>query len=41
VLVGRSREIEAIRGLLEDARAGRGRALLLRGPPGIGKSTLL
>ncbi len=41
MLVGRSHEIEAIHGLLEDARAGRGRALVLRGAPGIGKSTLL
>ena len=40
VLVGRSREIDAIHGLIEDARAGRGRALVLRGAPGIGKSAL-
>ncbi len=41
MLVGRSHEIDAIHGLIEDARAGRGRALVLRGAPGIGKSTLL
>ena len=41
MLVGRSREIDAIHGLIEDARAGRGRALVLRGAPGIGKSALL
>ena len=41
MLVGRSHEIEAIHGLIEDARAGRGRALVVRGAPGIGKSTLL
>ena len=41
MLVGRSHEIDVIHGLIEDARAGRGRALVLRGAPGIGKSTLL
>ena len=41
MLVGRSQEIDAIHGLIEDARAGRGRALVLRGAPGIGKSALL
>ena len=41
MLVGRSREIDVIHGLIGDARAGRGRALVLRGAPGIGKSALL
>ena len=41
MLVGRSREVEVIHGLLQDARAGRGRAVVLRGAPGIGKTTLL
>ena len=41
MLVGRSQEIDAIHGLIGDARAGRGRALVLRGAPGIGKSALL
>jgi DNA-binding CsgD family transcriptional regulator len=41
MLVGRSREIEVLRRALADAREGRGRALLLTGPPGIGKTALL
>ena len=41
MLVGRSQEVDAIHGLIGDARAGRGRALVLRGAPGIGKSALL
>ena len=41
MLVGRSQEIDAIHGLIEDARAGRGRALVLRGAPGIGKTAML
>lgn len=40
-LVGRRDEIAAIRGLLDDVRAGESRALLLTGEPGIGKSALL
>src|SRR5689334_18459808 len=38
---GRSRETAAIETLLDEARLGRGGALLLSGPPGIGLSTLL
>jgi DNA-binding CsgD family transcriptional regulator/tetratricopeptide (TPR) repeat protein len=41
VLHGRSRERERIAQLREDARAGRGGALVLRGQPGVGKSALL
>ncbi|MFD0491948.1 putative ATPase [Saccharopolyspora erythraea NRRL 2338] len=41
VLHGRERERRAIRSILEDARSARGRALVLRGETGIGKSTLL
>jgi DNA-binding CsgD family transcriptional regulator len=41
VLLGRSREIEAIDRLLLDARSGQGRSLLLSGEPGIGKTALL
>src|SRR6516165_8664540 len=40
-LVGRERECAAIDGLLRDARAGIGGSLVVRGEPGIGKSTLL
>src|SRR5580704_13392059 len=40
-LLGRERECGAIDGLLEDARAGIGGALVVRGEPGIGKSALL
>jgi DNA-binding CsgD family transcriptional regulator len=41
LLVGRSRERSAIDALLDDARAGNGRALLLHGEAGVGKSVLL
>ena len=41
VLVGRSTERAALRAALDDARRGRGRAVVLRGPPGIGKTALL
>ncbi len=40
-VVGRERELDAIRRLLDDARAARSGALLLVGEAGIGKSTLL
>ena len=41
VLLGREQERAAIEGLLEDARNGRSRALVIRGEAGIGKSALL
>jgi DNA-binding CsgD family transcriptional regulator len=41
VLVGRRDECDQLSGLLTDARAGRGRALVLRGAAGIGKTALL
>jgi DNA-binding CsgD family transcriptional regulator len=41
VLVGRSGERAEIRAALDEARSGRGRAVVLRGPPGIGKTALL
>jgi DNA-binding CsgD family transcriptional regulator len=40
-LLGRDPECAAIDRLLDDARAGAGRALVVRGEPGIGKSALL
>ena len=40
-LVERERESEALDHLLADARAGSGGALVIEGPPGIGKSRLL
>src|SRR5262245_20052499 len=36
--VGREREIERLRGALDEAMSGRGRVLLLAGEPGIGKT---
>lgn len=39
--VGRERERALLEGLLADVRAGRGRALVLHGDPGIGKTALL
>ena len=40
-LFDRDAELDAVAGLLADARAGRGGALLVEGAPGIGKSSLL
>src|SRR5215472_5409467 len=40
-LLGRDPECAAIDRLLDDARAGAGGALVVRGEPGIGKSALL
>src|SRR5215468_2730319 len=40
-LLGRQRERAALDGLLEDLRSGRGRALVVRGEAGVGKSALL
>ena len=39
-LVGRSQELERLLALLEDARSGRGRAALVLGEAGIGKTRL-
>jgi DNA-binding CsgD family transcriptional regulator/tetratricopeptide (TPR) repeat protein len=39
-IVGRDAEMALLRAALDDARAGRGRLVLLSGEPGIGKSTL-
>ena len=41
MLIGRDSEVRAIALLLDDARSGRGGALVLRGEMGIGKSALL
>jgi DNA-binding CsgD family transcriptional regulator len=41
VLRGRSRQCGTVERLLADVRAGRSRALVIRGEPGIGKSALL
>lgn len=41
MLRGRDRELAALHGLLGDIAAGRGRALVMEGPSGIGKSALL
>src|SRR5215472_2742877 len=40
-LVGRQRERQALDGLVQDLRSGRGRALVVRGEAGVGKSALL
>ena len=40
-LLGRQRESTVLTRLVEDARAGRGRSLVVRGEPGVGKSALL
>jgi DNA-binding SARP family transcriptional activator/tetratricopeptide (TPR) repeat protein len=40
VFVGRERELGELQGALEEARAGRGRVVLLHGEPGIGKTRL-
>jgi predicted ATPase len=41
VLLDRRNEREALDRLLEAVRAGKGRALVVRGEPGVGKSALL
>ncbi|WTW97296.1 AAA family ATPase [Streptomycetaceae bacterium NBC_01309] len=41
MLFGRGGELAALARLIEDARGGRGSALALTGPPGIGKTALL
>src|SRR5712664_2306202 len=41
MLWGRRQQCEALDGLLVDVRAGRSRALVVRGEPGIGKTALL
>src|SRR6266446_4780370 len=41
MLRGRGQQCETLDGLLADIRAGRSRALVLRGEPGIGKTALL
>src|SRR6476469_5660254 len=41
MLIGREREREQLDALLAEARLGRGRALVLRGSAGIGKTVLL
>ena len=41
MLLGREHERAAIERLLEDARSGRSRTLVIRGEAGIGKSVLL
>ena len=41
MLIGREREREQLDALLTEARLGRGRALVLRGSAGIGKTVLL
>ena len=40
-LLGRQAERTTLDGLLGDLRSGRGRALVLRGEPGVGKTALL
>src|SRR5215472_5775035 len=40
-LLGRQRERAALDGLAQDLRSGRGRALVVRGEAGVGKSALL
>ncbi|MGD0556743.1 MAG: AAA family ATPase [Streptosporangiaceae bacterium] len=40
-LVGRTAELGVVQALLDDVRAGSSRVLVLRGPPGIGKTALL
>src|SRR4051794_33688249 len=41
MLIGRAAQCAALDQLLEDARASRGGALVLRGEPGVGKTSLL
>ena len=40
-LLGRSGELQQLLGLWEEARVGTGRAVLITGPPGVGKSCLV
>jgi DNA-binding CsgD family transcriptional regulator len=40
-LLGRNAQCASLDGILDDARAGHGRVLVVRGEPGVGKSTLL
>ena len=40
-VVGRERELTVLDGLLSDLAAGRGRAALVEGEPGIGKTVLV
>jgi DNA-binding CsgD family transcriptional regulator len=40
-LIGRRRQVEGVRGWVTELVAGRGRAALVEGEPGIGKSTLM
>jgi DNA-binding CsgD family transcriptional regulator len=40
-LIGRRHELDTVATLVEEARAGRSRVLIVRGEPGIGKSVLL
>jgi predicted ATPase len=40
-MIGRDEELRTLRGLLTDAAAGRGGALMVHGPAGVGKSALL
>jgi hypothetical protein len=40
-MLEREGELHALRALLDDARARRGRLLVVEAPPGLGKSTLL
>jgi DNA-binding CsgD family transcriptional regulator/tetratricopeptide (TPR) repeat protein len=40
-LIGRRRHLERVRGFVTDLAAGRGRAVLIEGEPGIGKSSLV
>jgi predicted ATPase len=40
-LVGRSSELADLQSAVSDLVAGRGRAILIEGEPGIGKSTLV
>jgi len=41
VLIGRASELAALRAVVEEAREGRARGLLVRGAPGVGKTRLL
>src|SRR4030095_13926109 len=41
MIIGRAAELARLDGLLDELRGGRGDTLVLRGEPGIGKTTLL